>query len=80
MSTPSSSVVQKILEVAVAAARDAGAHMRANVGAATVKLKSGPADLLTQIDPECEAIIKDAQALHFRFGHRRHGPARLRAL
>jgi myo-inositol-1(or 4)-monophosphatase len=50
-----------ILFEAESAARQAGAHMKRNLGSAIIKTKSGPADLLTKVDGECEAIIKEVQ-------------------
>jgi len=53
-------------EVAVAAARAAGALLRAHRGAArSVRAKSSPINLVTEIDREAEALVVDAIRARF---------------
>ena len=52
--------LQRFLEVAVKAARAAGAIQLANVGADLgITHKSSDSDLVTRVDQECEAVIRD---------------------
>ncbi|RIV28824.1 inositol monophosphatase [Alicyclobacillaceae bacterium I2511] len=56
----------RLLSVALTAAVEAGDHFRVRIGALKdVKTKSSPADLVTNVDPECEALIW--QRVHANF-------------
>eukprot|EP00941_MAST-03F_sp_MAST-3F-sp1_P002880 g2880.t1 len=50
--------LSKMMTVAEAAAREAGRHMKRNCGANVIKTKSSHADLLTEIDGECQKIVQ----------------------
>lgn len=58
-------VVVQVLAAAVHAATEAGAHMRANVGADVVKTKFNPKDLLTKVDSECQCIVEKVVSNNF---------------
>ncbi|MBX6352575.1 MAG: inositol monophosphatase [Thermoflavifilum sp.] len=52
--------LRKILAVAAEAAAAAGSYIRARVDEEKqVKTKSSPSDLVTDVDPACEALIRD---------------------
>eukprot|EP00308_Calcidiscus_leptoporus_P024883 CAMPEP_0119398502 /NCGR_PEP_ID=MMETSP1334-20130426/140878_1 /TAXON_ID=127549 /ORGANISM="Calcidiscus leptoporus, Strain RCC1130" /LENGTH=328 /DNA_ID=CAMNT_0007422367 /DNA_START=37 /DNA_END=1023 /DNA_ORIENTATION=- len=50
--------IELVTETASAAARAAGALMRARIGAEVIETKAGFADLLTEVDGECQAVIE----------------------
>jgi myo-inositol-1(or 4)-monophosphatase len=61
-------VTEAFREVAVAAARRAGALLRARAGAArTVSAKSSPINLVTEVDRQAEALI--VETIRARFPH-----------
>lgn len=55
----------QVLAAAVHAASEAGAHMKAKVGANVLKTKFNTKDLLTEVDPECQRIIEEVMSQHF---------------
>jgi len=58
--------LEKVLEVAVDAAKKAGAIILGNAGGKEVsKLKANSKDLLTEIDPLCEKTIKETVLASF---------------
>ncbi len=57
-----------LLSVALTAAVEAGDHFQVRIDAVKdVKTKSSPADLVTNVDPECEAMIR--RRVHAAFPH-----------
>ena len=52
--------LNQFLETAITAAKKAGEIISSNMGGTEVsKLKANPRDLLTEIDPLCEQVIKE---------------------
>lgn len=57
---PSVEELNQLLETAITASKKAGGIILSNMnGAEITKLKANPRDLLTKIDPLCEAVIKE---------------------
>jgi len=57
---PGSEELDRLLEVAVVASKSAGKLITEfSQGAAVTKLKANPRDLLTEVDPLCEKIIRE---------------------
>lgn len=55
----------QVLAAAVRAASEAGALMKANVGADVVKTKFNPKDLLTEVDGQCQTVIEKVVSKQF---------------
>jgi hypothetical protein len=57
---PSIEELNSLLDIAISAAIEAGQIIASNMGGTEVsKLKANPRDLLTEIDPKCEKVIKE---------------------
>ena len=57
---PNEEELNQLLETAITAAKKAGEIISSNMGGTEVsKLKANPRDLLTEIDPLCEQVIKE---------------------
>lgn len=55
----------QVLAAAVRAASEAGALMKANVGAEVLKTKFNPKDLLTEVDGQCQTVIEKVVSKQF---------------
>eukprot|EP00903_Cladosiphon_okamuranus_P016584 g15298.t1 len=62
---PDSQALSEVLAAAVHAASEAGALMKAKVGADVVKTKFNPKDLLTEVDGQCQTVIEKVVSKQF---------------
>eukprot|EP00051_Salpingoeca_urceolata_P007775 m.100392 g.100392 ORF g.100392 m.100392 type:complete len:288 (+) comp15395_c0_seq2:121-984(+) len=57
--------LRKIADIAEAAARTAGLHLRANIGADVDHTKANAQDLVTKVDTECQNIVESFIQRHY---------------
>ncbi|CAN0369874.1 unnamed protein product [Ectocarpus sp. 6 AP-2014] len=62
---PDSQTLSEVLAAAVHAASEAGALMKAKVGADVLKTKFNPKDLLTEVDGQCQRVIEKVVSKQF---------------